>query len=129
MAEAQYVVQLLSIQQSYQDSMYELVELTSAATQDTSLMIDDEWRTKNAVVFATWRLNGERLRGLESPEAYRSAHDHFVAASHHFDAAADYFAEGIDKFDADSITLGIAEMQAAQEDMLKSSDALEALVE
>ena len=119
----------MRVAEGYSTALQWMGELFSEASEDTSLLFDEDWRERMVLALALLRASGQALRELTPPAAFAPAHGHLLVAADHYDAAVDLTVDGIDELDADKLTAAQAEMLLGTEAVQRATEALNAVGE
>ena len=71
---------------------------------------DDDWKAEVLVYMVLIKLGYEEAQAMDCPSSMSHIHNIYVQGLSHFSTAMDLLAEGIDYFDADSISRATTEM-------------------
>lgn len=99
----------------------------TAAGNNPTLILDDEWRTKTAMTLAMFTWLADEVRTLTPPTRMADLHTDVLAAAAHYEKVATLAADGIDQLDADLLRQATTEMQLGQEAIERASTKMQAL--
>ena len=125
--EEAYLLQVAEINQDSLDTMKDLRTLMTGAAPKSLLIMDNDWKLEVAVHLATWRVCGQRLRGLNAPVRFKDVHQDLVQASRHYDRSAALIAEGIDEVNVDKIYQSTDELLLGAEYVDRATRKIEEL--
>lgn len=125
--EETYRDSIVEISAIYINTLSQLGEQLTAAGNDITLMIDDDWKLEVATSLALLLFAGEEARSLDPPERFEDLHEHWLNAAAHYDLVAEYLADGIDEFDIDKINSANEQMGAGEEDILLAIEEIDRL--
>ena len=102
-AEEVYTEKITGVLNTYSDVFTNLAKLFTAAGNDATLILDDEWRKNVVLVLATMGLANEDVRALNPPERFINTHSYLLNAAAHYDKAIYLCAEAVDSLDVDGL--------------------------
>lgn len=114
-AERAYMSEVAEIGRQYGDAFTEFSGLTDKASQDSSLLLDDDWKGEVTVALATVTLLNNQIQALDPPGLFADAHEELLDAAKHYDKFVSLFAEGIDDLDTDKMSLARKELSLGNE--------------
>ena len=120
--EAGYADAVLRISTNYRDAFTTIGEQFTNAGNDTSLLLDDEWKVTVAAALAVLQISGNDLRALVPPAKFAGAHKEFLGAADHFDQVAILAAEGIDNLDGAKLSQAVQEMNLGNAAIRRATD-------
>ena len=128
-AEETYRADVIEITTQYADAFVDFSELTTAAGEDSSLLLDSDWKIDMAVVLVTMKSLNEEVRALDPPGRFVDVHSHLLDAVEHYDRFITLFTTGVDTLDVNKINqageellLGNAAIGQATEKIKKIGD-------
>lgn len=127
--EQLYVDSVVEISGNYSEALAFFSEQMGAASEDTALMFDEDWRIRVALSTVMMTLAGEAVRELEPSERFKTLNDYLLEAAEHYDLVAELVPVAIDELDVEKlnraneeILLGQLAIEAANEEMLRMLD-------
>ena len=115
LAEEAYAAKVAKIGSQYSDAFTAFSTLAAAVSEDASLLLDEDWKTKIAFVLVTMQSLNEDVRALDPPERFMDVHNYLLEAAEHYDNFINLFSEGIDELDIDKITKATEEVLLGNE--------------
>jgi len=116
-AEEAYREEMVEISAQYGDAFTEFGKLATAVGEDSSLLLDDDWKIDIAVILVTVKSLNEEIRALDPPERFLDVHSHLLEATTHYDKFVNLFIEGADELDVDKLN-------QAGEELLLGNEAI-----
>lgn len=126
-AELAYRAEMIEIGEEYVLSLEGIAKQSGLASDDPTVIIDNDWKVDTVVYLTMLKLANDRVRGLEPPARFADAHAEMLTAADHFDLSVQYYAEGVDELDANKLDLAATNMQLGNEAVRRAADILGAL--
>jgi hypothetical protein len=106
-----YIISMSEKVPAYVDAYLEVVAYQQQVTDDTSLILDTDWKIKQGFALGTLELRGDEMAEVQPTPKYVALHSiitELAAETHLFSSA---YAEGIDNLDADSLYQAVEHLQ------------------
>lgn len=119
--EVAYATRMADLMTEYSTWVMALSTRMGDASNNGSLIMDEDWKVEVAGLFVMLRSVDEQLRTISPPARFALAHQHIVTVADETDASIDDYILGLDTFDADALVRGVAHMTAAKEAMTEAN--------
>jgi hypothetical protein len=125
-AELAYVEQMEDWADSYARTLTDLLEHLDRVVDDSTLLVDVDWRLQASVLLTGMRNLNDDAHSLDPPPVFEDVHRDVLSATRHYDNFVTLFAQGIDDQDVDQIHEACQELYDAASSMITATEAMQA---
>ena len=103
--EAIYLQWISEIITQYSDTFFRFGELNSAASEDVTLILSEDWIIDIVLTLVNMRLLNEEIliQAIDTPEQFFNFHQQLLNATYYYDIFVTLYLEGLDDTDANKL--------------------------
>jgi zinc-ribbon domain len=125
LADDPYIIQAKEKVTNFTDAYFDVYASAEQVADDTSLMFDEDWKTKTGVALGTLDFTADEMANLEPTPVFTTYHSYVVELARETHLFTNAYAQGIDNFDADLIATATVHLNNMTELMQKATLELE----
>jgi hypothetical protein len=123
-AEQAYIGKVLDIIGPIPDAMKKVGELSTSAGENTSLFLDNSWRTSIALQLGILKASAQLVQDLKPPARFQGVQAELVTMGKQLNEGATLYAQGLDEVNPKKITQAAAKFEEGTAAMKRVSQAV-----